>query len=85
MYSSRTPRKLARMDKIPDVRRVVSLDMTQPQDRDDYEKLINMPGIRIVKEDNFAMGGTGAVIRVIDYKEQDLSADIGFNYEKPVN
>jgi hypothetical protein len=66
------------------VKKVKVFDLTLSGDRDDYEDLTNEATTRVEKETDFAMGGTGAVIRVVDFTEEE-PPNGEFEYKKPIN
>lgn len=66
------------------VKKVQVFDLTLAGDRQDYEDLSNEATTRVEKETDFAMGGTGAVIRVVDFTEEE-PPNGEFKYEKPIS
>jgi len=72
------------MPKQKTVRRVQAYDLTTPEGREDYENLVEDANVKVTKEMEFPMGGTGAVVRVIDYKESTPDSE-SFPYEKPIS
>jgi len=64
-------------------RRVSVFDLTTSEGRQEYEDLVGDPGVAVQNSQDFGFGGTGQVVRVVDYKEKPVPNG-EFTYLPPV-
>jgi len=66
-------------------RQVLTFDLTDSGDRGLYEDFLAGSDDRVLKEQDFPMGGTGQIMRVVDYEHEDgVNAENELPYKKPV-